>query len=50
MGNPDPTDLINAEVNRIPFRAQNFLSEFMERYIPILAQNHQRVERLVLEG
>ncbi|XP_066341538.1 uncharacterized protein [Miscanthus floridulus] len=24
MGNPDPTDLINAEVNRIPFRAQNF--------------------------
>ena len=22
--NPDPTDLINAETNRIPFRAQNF--------------------------
>jgi hypothetical protein len=24
MGDLDPTDLINAEVNRIPFRAQNF--------------------------
>ena len=24
MGNPDPTDLINAETNRIPFRAENF--------------------------
>jgi hypothetical protein len=24
MGNPDPTNLINAETNRIPFRAQNF--------------------------
>jgi hypothetical protein len=24
MGDPDPTDLINAEVNRIPFRALNF--------------------------
>jgi hypothetical protein len=22
----------------------------MEKYIPILAQNHQRVERLVFEG
>ena len=22
--NPDPTDLINAETNRIPFRAENF--------------------------
>jgi len=24
MGDPDPTDLINAETNRIPFRAKNF--------------------------
>ena len=24
LGNPDPTDLINAETNRIPFRAENF--------------------------
>jgi hypothetical protein len=24
MGDPDPTDLINAEANRIPFKAQNF--------------------------
>jgi hypothetical protein len=24
MDDPDPTDLINAETNRIPFRAQNF--------------------------
>jgi hypothetical protein len=24
MGNPDPTDLINAEANRIPFKSQNF--------------------------
>jgi len=24
MGNPDPIDLINAETNRIPFRAENF--------------------------
>jgi len=24
MGDPDPTDLINIETNRIPFRAQNF--------------------------
>ena len=24
MGDLDPTDLINAEINRIPFRAQNF--------------------------
>jgi hypothetical protein len=24
MGDPDPTDLINAETNRIPFRAENF--------------------------
>jgi len=24
LGNPDPTDLINAETNRIPFRANNF--------------------------
>jgi len=24
MGNPDPTDLINAETNRITFRAENF--------------------------
>jgi len=24
LGDPDPTDLINAETNRIPFRAENF--------------------------
>ena len=24
LGNPDPTNLINAETNRIPFRAENF--------------------------
>jgi len=24
MGDPDPTDLINAKINRIPFRAKNF--------------------------
>jgi len=24
LGDPDPTDLINAETNRIPFRAKNF--------------------------
>ena len=24
LGNPDPTDLINAETNRIPFRTENF--------------------------
>jgi len=24
LGNPDPTDLINAETNRIPFKAENF--------------------------
>jgi len=24
LGNPDPTDLISAETNRIPFRAENF--------------------------
>jgi len=23
LGNPDPTDLINVETNRIPFRAEN---------------------------
>jgi hypothetical protein len=40
MGDPDPTDLINAEV----------LSESMEGHILILAQNHQRVERLVFKS
>jgi len=24
LGNPDPTDLINAETNKIPFRTENF--------------------------
>jgi len=24
LGDPDPTNLINAETNRIPFRAENF--------------------------
>jgi len=24
MGNPDPTDMINVETNRIPFKAENF--------------------------
>jgi len=28
MGNLDPTDLINAETNRIPFRAENFSLDY----------------------
>jgi len=30
LGNPDPTDLINAETNRIPFRAKNFSLDLLK--------------------
>ena len=34
MGDPDPTDLINAETNRIPFRAKNFSIDLWKDTFP----------------
>jgi len=50
MGDPDPTDLINAETNRIPFRVENFFFRSMEGHFPTVAKPHQMMERLVFKG